>query len=198
MQDTAQQALIVMKQSLEQQFQSTVTDWDGFVELFSLKNLAANEDWVKAGQYCTQFCFIVSGLLRVYYIDQAGTEVNEGFYQDGNLLGPISSMLGSDPCQFYIQALEPSVLLIADYRQFHKVGYDKPEWLRFEIKLLQQLFLRSARRDAQLLLGNAEQRYRWFCKESPDLAKRIPQFHIASYLGVTPVTLSRLRNKAQK
>jgi len=188
-------ALGVMKTSLEEQFQAKVTDWEGFVELFSLKKLDANEDWVKAGEHCSQFGFIVSGLIRIYYIDHAGNEINEGFYDKGRLVGPVSSMVSNEACQYYIQALEPSALLIADYRKFHEIGYEKPDWLRFEIKFLQQIYLRSARRDAQLLLGNAEQRYRWFCKEYPDLIKRIPQYQIASYLGVTPVTLSRLRKK---
>ncbi len=194
-QDALAHQFTVMKQSLEAQFQISVSDWDGFTELFSLKRLNANEDWVKAGEHCQQFGFIVSGLIRVYYIDHAGNEANEGFYEAGQLIGPISSMVSNDPCQFYIQALEPSELFIADYRQFHELAYDKPEWLRFEIKFMQQIFLKSARRDAKLLMGSAEQRYRWFCKEHPDLLKRIPQYQIASYLGVTPVTLSRLRKK---
>ncbi len=185
-----------MKQSLETQFQVSVSGWEGFFELFSLKKLDANEDWVKAGENCQQFCFIVSGLMRIYYIDHAGNEVNEGFYEAGQLVGPISSMVSNDPCQYYIQALESSDLLVADYHKFHEVGFDQPEWLRFEIKFMQQIFLRSARRDAKLLLGSAEQRYRWFCNEHPDLLKRIPQYQIASYLGMTPVTLSRLRKKS--
>ncbi len=189
------QQLEVMKQSLETQFQAVVSDWEGFIELFSPKILQANENWVKAGDHCSQFCFIVSGLMRIYYLDPAGNEVNEGFYDAGQLVGPISSMVSNEACQYYIQALEPSELLVADYRQFHELGYNKPEWLRFEIKFMQQIYLRGARRDAKLLLGSAEQRYRWFCKEYPDLQKRIPQYQIASYLGVTPVTLSRLRKK---
>ena len=187
-----------MKKSLEEQFQAELSDWNCFIELFSIKKLDVNEDWVKAGEHCSQFGFIVSGLMRIYYIDHAGNEVNEGFYDKGRLIGPVSSMVSNEPCQYYIQALEPLELMVADYRKFHEVGYDKPDWLRFEIKFMQQIYLRSARRDAQLLLGNAEQRYRWFCKEYPDLIKRIPQYQIASYLGVTPVTLSRLRKKANE
>ncbi len=188
-------AIDTMRNSLEERLQTPISDWAEFAGLFSLRTLRAGEPWVSAGEMCSHFCFIASGLMRVFYIDQHGHEVNEGFYPQGDLLGPISALLSGTPCQYFMEALEASELLVADYHQFHRLGYDRPEWLRFEIKLLQQLYLRAVRRDAKLLLGGAEQRYRWFCREYPDLVNRIPQYQIASYLGVTPVTLSRIRSK---
>lgn len=66
-------------------------------------------------------------------------------------------------------------------------------WLQLENAILKSVYLKTARREAQMLLGGAEQRYRWFLKENPELADQLPLYQVASYLGVTPVSLSRLR-----
>ena len=143
--------------------------------------------------YC--FFYISEGILRLYYIDHEGNEVNEGFYDEGELLGPISSFVNGSPCPYYIQALEPANLVVANYHQFHAYGFDRPEILRFEITFMHNLFVRNAKRDGKRLLGNGEQRYRWFCREYPQFLERVPQYHIASFLGMTPVSLSRLRKQ---
>lgn len=183
-----------MALALERKFGFPAEEQAHFMDLFFLQTLEAGEDWVSAGQSSYQLAFIVSGLMRVFYIDANGTETIEGFYDQQDLIGPISSMVTGDPCQNTMQAVESSVLLVADYRKLHQRGRDMPSWLRFEISFMQWIYLRSARRQAQLLLGSAARRYRWFCIEYPDLAQKLPQYHIAAYLGITPVSLSRLRN----
>ena len=77
------------------------------------------------------------------------------------------------------------------YHIYNLFNLFPPEPLIFNVTRKKEL----TRREARLLLGNAEQRYRWFCKEYPELLERIPQYHIASFLGITPVSLSRLRKK---
>jgi CRP-like cAMP-binding protein len=157
--------------------------------------MTAQSHWIQAGDVCHELCFILEGLLRVYYIDGNGNEVNQHFYQANEVIAPISAIISDEPCQYYIQILEPSQLMLADYNQLSAYGNDHPEWLRLEIKMLQRVFVKNARHEARLLLGNAEQRYKWFCKEYPELLERLPQYHIASFLGITPVSLSRLRKK---
>ena len=133
------------------------------------------------------------------FLSKTGREtiwVNQHFYQAGEVIAPISAIISDEPCQYYIQALEPSKLMLADYHQLSEYGYNNPEWLRLEIKMIQRVFVKNARHEARLLLGNAEQRYKWFCKEYPELLERLPQYHIASFLGITPVSLSRLRKKS--
>ena len=108
------------------------------------------------------------------------------------------NIINDEPCQYFIQALEATELMLVDYKYLNNTGIDDPEWLRLELKILQWVFVKSARREAHLLLGNAELRYKWFCKEYPELLEWLAQYHIASFLGITPVTLSRLRNKHSK
>lgn len=178
---------------MEQRFDTRLFEWNQFIDFFHIQMVAEGRHWIRAGEHCEEFFFISEGLVRLYYVDQEGNEVNEGFYEEGMLLGPISSFVNGTPCPYYIQAIEACTLVVANYQLFHDYAYDKPEILRFEITFMQNLFVSNAKRDAKRLLNNGEQRYRWFCREYPHLLDRIPQYHIASFLGMTPVSLSRLR-----
>jgi CRP-like cAMP-binding protein len=186
-----------LQQAFEQQHNTTIKDWNLLAEKFHYREMAALEHWINAGDYCVELCVILEGLLRVYYIDQAGNEVNQHFYQANEVFAPISAIISNEPCQYYIQVLEPVKLMLADYNELHEVASENPDWLRLEIKMLQTVFLKNAKHEAQLLMGNGEQRFKWFRKEYPELLKRLPQYHVASFLGITPVSLSRLRKKIE-
>jgi len=182
-----------LKKEFENQLKTSLNCWDSLASKFYFREMSAQEHWIKAGDFCMELCFILKGLFRVYYIDLAGNEVNQHFYQANEVFAPVSAIISDEPCQYYVEILEPTQLMLADYNDLYDIGADNSEWLRLEIKLLQTVFVKNARREAQLLLGNAEQRYRWFCKQYPELVKKLPQYHIASFLGITPVSLSRLR-----
>lgn len=186
-----------LQQAFEHELGTELQEKHPLVSKFQHREMSAQEHWIQAGDLCNELCFILDGLLRVYYIDDAGNEVNQHFYQANEVIAPISAIISDEPCQYYIQALEPSKLMLADYNKLYDYGNENPEWLRLEIKMLQRVFVKNARHEARLLLGNAEQRYKWFCKEYPELLERLPQYHIASFLGITPVSLSRLRKKAE-
>ncbi len=183
----------LLKKGFEHYLQTPFTTWDKFAHQFYYREMAPQEHWIKAGEYCTELCFILKGLLRVYYIDDAGNEVNQNFYQANESISSVIGIINNEPCQYYMQALEPTQVMMADFKSLHVQGLENPEWLRLELNMLQSVFIKMARREARLLLDNAEQRYKWFCKYYPELLARLPQYHIASFLGITPVSLSRLR-----
>lgn len=187
-----------LKCNLQKQINGSFNDWPRFSEQFKHIKLSENQHWIKAGDYCEDICFILNGLLRVYYIDSNGNEVNQHFYQANEALAPISALISGQPCEYYIQALEPVDLMLANYSNLNTLTGDKTQWLQLEVKLLQTVFIKNAKREAQLLLGNAEQRYKWFIKEFPELIDKLTQYHIASFLGITPVSLSRLKKKIDK
>lgn len=190
------EAHLKLKTGFEQQFDTSISSWETIAHKFCHRQMQPLDHWIKAGDVCVELCYILEGLIRIYYIDQSGNEVNQHFYQANEVIAPVSAILSEEPCQYFIQALEPTQLMLADYNDLYTAGAENPEWLRLEIKMLQTVFVKNARREARLLLGNAEQRYRWFCKAYPELLERLPQYHIASFLGITPVSLSRLRKKA--
>lgn len=192
---TEESARDQLEATFKQRYRADLSDWAPFKASFELRELAEHEYWIQAGDITKQMCFIASGLLRIYYIDQAGNEVNQHFYQANEVLAPVSVMMNNEPCQYYVQALEPSSVLLADGHTLFELGNENIEWLRLENNIMKTVFLKTAKREAKLLLGNAEQRYKWFLKEYAELASKLPQYHIASFLGITPVSLSRLRKK---
>ena len=188
-------AFVRFRHSLLERYRSNVSDLQLLENHFSLRALNEKSHLINAGEFAHDVYYIVEGILRVYYIDHAGNEVNQQFYQAGEIVAPVVSLASEEPCQFYLQALSTCEILTADYRALHEAGKDNVQWLNTENAILTSVYLKTARREAQMLLGGAEQRYRWFLKENPSLAEQLPLYQIASYLGVTPVSLSRLRKK---
>lgn len=187
-----------MVDTIKSQFNADFSQWPELINFFSIQSLQEGDHWVRTGDLCGEFFFISEGIVRIYYVDQDGNEVNEGFYDEGKFLGPISSFVNGSPCQYNIQAIEPCQLVVANYQKFHQYALDKPEILNFEITFMQSLFVSNAKRDSKRMISNGEQRYKWFCRNYPHFLERIPQYHIASFLGMTPVSLSRLRKNLSK
>jgi len=77
------------------------------------------------------------------------------------------------------------------------LNFDDSECVRLELIFLDSVFVRNTKREARLLLGNANRRYAWFCREYPELLEKLPRYQIVSFLGVSPVTLSRLKRKSE-
>jgi len=138
----------------ESKLGSKMNTWDQLAAKFSVVTLEEGEHFVTAGQ----FCFIQGGLLLVYYVDSKGHEINQNFYKTGEMISPIS-VPNSDPCQFYIQCIEPCTLIIASYEEMSHLNFDDSEWVRLELIFLDSVFVRNTKREARLLLGNANRRY---------------------------------------
>ncbi|WP_157729728.1 Crp/Fnr family transcriptional regulator [Bacterioplanes sanyensis] len=190
-------AITALLDALQQHYHCSVDGLSSaFIEHhFRQRELPAKAHLIEAGQVAEDVYFIHRGVLRVYYIDQQGNEVNQQFYQAGEVIAPVLSLTTQEASPFYLQALSEADILVAHYPSLHRSGRNNIDWLAAENAILKSVYLKTARREAQMLLGSAEQRYRWFLKDSPELAKQLPLYQIASYLGVTPVSLSRLRKQ---
>ncbi|WP_157976520.1 Crp/Fnr family transcriptional regulator [Parahaliea mediterranea] len=159
------------------------------------RSLARDEYLLRAGEQHHFLCFIDSGLLRLFYVSPEGKERNKAFYTDNHLVGPVSAAISDGPAPFSIQALEASNVLLLPYQPFVAASATHPAVAQLNIRLLSNAFVRNEQREAMLLTCNAEQRYRWLLAQEPELPERLPQHHIASYLGVDAVSLSRLKRK---
>ncbi len=148
-----------------------------------------------AGDRSRAIYLVRQGLLRLYYTDSDGRERNKAFYGAGDITGPVSAIMSDRPASFSIQALEPCELVAADLAQLLALAPSHPEVSSLVIRLLSEAFMRNEQREALLLTCNAEQRYRWLLDHQPELVERIPQYHIAAYLGVDAVSLSRIKRK---
>jgi CRP-like cAMP-binding protein len=148
-----------------------------------------------AGSRERNIFLVESGLLRLFYTSPDGRERNKAFFGPGKVCGPISAVITDSPAPFSIQALEPSRLLRADYDLLLRHASRSRDLNRLQVDLLSEAFVRNEQREAMLLTCNAEQRYQWVLQREPELLERLPQFHIASYIGVDAVSLSRLKRK---
>ena len=168
---------------------------DAWFRHMSVVSYTSDDLLVRAGQHSDTLYLIESGLVRLYYITPDGKERNKAFYRAGQVTGPVSAALTQSPAPFSIQALEPTEVIAFRFKDLVQAATRSKEVARLYRELLAEAFIRNEQREAMLLTCNAEQRYQWLLEHEPDLAERVAQYHIASYLGVDAVSLSRLKRK---
>lgn len=134
-------------------------------------------------------------MFRYYYANEEGEEFTKVFFAENSLLGSYSAIVQERTSYFSIQAIEDSEIEVISYQELLKLFTEYPGWNTFLLGMLQKGFIAKEERERQFLLFDAEQRYLSFLKRYPNLDKRIKQHLIASYLRVTPESLSRLRRK---
>ena len=111
------------------------------------------------------------------------------------MVAPLAALITKKQNKINLQALEPSVCLVVSYDQLILLFDDHPGLERFSRKIIEFEWIKKEEREIQLVLNNAEERYEQFLIDHPTLESRIPQYHIASYLGITPVALSRIKRQ---
>ena len=155
----------------------------------------ATGDWLlRAGDRAEWCYFIATGLVRELYITADGVEHTRAFLAEGQLTGSLLDLLSDRPSVTWIQALEAVDAIAWRYRDLDGLCARFPELHAVARRAAEQLALRKVRREYELLaLSAAERRARWL-SDQPALDRRVSRRHLASYLGVTPEHLSRLRS----
>jgi CRP-like cAMP-binding protein len=157
-----------------------------------------NGYFLREGEIPNRIGFNLSGLLRLYYIDVNGKEVIKHFCIENTLAISYSAFLQREESKFYIQALEDTRLLTVDYKAYCELLNSHTCWQVVARKLAEVVFILKEKREAELLLYSAQERYLRFLEDYPNLEKRLNQYHLASYLGITPESLSRIRSNLKK
>ena len=170
-------------------------EWAHFVQHLSIRVFKKNDYLVRAGDVVNNFYFISKGLVRFFYCTEDGKEFNKHFAMENGFAGSFHSLILQEPCGFFIQALETTETIVLPNRVLNQFYERHACWERIGRKNAEQLALIKEAREKELLLDSLEVRYQRFLREFPGLTDRIPQYHIASYLGVTDVALSRIRKK---
>jgi CRP-like cAMP-binding protein len=148
---------------------------------------------LEPGQSCRHTFFVQSGLLRQFTIDEKGKEHILQFAPERWFVSDREAVFGKGKSVSYIQALEPSTAMQLDEEFIATLSAQTEEFAMFNIRLLQNHIRHLQRRLNLLLSATAEERYLDFIAMYPDIMLRVPQSMVASYLGITPESLSRVR-----
>lgn len=171
---------------------------DRIDELLSIGKTRSIDAWdyfIKAGEIPHKIAFIGSGLFRYVYTNNKGDEFTKAIIVENFFLSSYSAMITGKPSYFSIEALEDSQLLEIIWKDFAQLIENDIFWVKFLLKFIEKGYMNKEKRERDLLLLDAETRYKNFLTEFPGMEQRIKQGIIASYLGIKPETLSRIRRK---
>lgn len=159
------------------------------------KMVKKNEYLLRAGEVCTGTYFVERGLLRMFSIDKNGKEHIIQFAPEKWLISDRSSLHFNEKSDYYIEAVEESQVLVLDTDFFTNINLQFPNTTENNDLLLQKHIRNLQNRVNSLLADTAEERYLDFIRMYPDILQRVPQWMVASYLGITPESLSRVRKE---
>ena len=169
-------------------------DMQTLLSFFRLTTLEKGEYFVKAGRMCDKMSFHLSGLMRVFafYEDK---EITQWISYKGNFIADLGSIICDEPARFNIQALTYCECYTIDKKDYLNLSQVIPRWPIMERLLITRCFRFMETRIFALLSMSAEERYRYLQEQNPDLFYSVPLKYLASMMGMTPESLSRIRNK---
>jgi CRP-like cAMP-binding protein len=157
--------------------------------------LASGEALLCEGDRWTHLWWIEQGSFRLYYLDRNGRAANKNFYLEGAMVWPITPTLAREPSRFWVEALEASQVWTLPWATWSAPARQFDPWQTLERQVLAKLLEDKMSREQQFLQNTATERYENLLTSHPDWAARIPLRHLASYLGITDVALSRIRRR---
>jgi len=169
--------------------------WDRFAALFTPKFLKKGDYFITDGQTAKEIGFLESGIVRAFYRNNEAIEYNKHFFVNPCFIGGYASLITKTPNQINQQALTDCNIQTARYGDIQTLYETCPDIERASRILAELFFVQKEQREIEIVLLDADQRYQIFQKDFPQLQQQIPQYHIASYLGITPTQLSRIRRK---
>jgi CRP-like cAMP-binding protein len=175
--------------------QLTPEEADRFTAILKPRTLRKRQYLVQEGDVFRYECFVNKGCLRTYNIDKNGQEHMVQFAFEDWWTGDMYSFLSGQPALYHVEALEDSELFMIEKSQLEQLYIDVPKFERFFRILLQNAFVSLQRRISENMSLTAEERYLHFIERYPRFEQRLTLKQIASYLGITPESLSRIRRQ---
>lgn len=168
--------------------------WQSLEKNLTIQQIKKGDFLVREGEVCRYVSFINYGLFRFYYLAE-GKEICTGFIGTGNYVSEYNSFLTQTPSAMYVEAMEDTEVVNLSYTDM-QTGYDNFSFFeRFGRKIAEKLFILLSSQITRLLTLTPEQRYQYVVDHQPGLLQHIPQYMIASFIGITPEHLSRIRKK---
>jgi CRP-like cAMP-binding protein len=163
-----------------------------------VKEVPAGTILLSEDDIATKLFMVIKGCLRSYFIKDSGIEITSQFFIEGQMVASFESAITGTPSRQNIDAIEDSVLGIIQIKYLNEMVRVSSPAKDYLIRFLMSRLKDYMNRQASFILDNPEKRYIKLLHDNPELISRLPQQYIASYLGITPVSLSRIRTRIKK
>jgi CRP/FNR family transcriptional regulator, anaerobic regulatory protein len=163
-------------------------------DLFHPLKLDKKEPWIHHGDMFTDIVFVIKGCLRTYFVKN-GQERTSQFFFENSWYTDYESWVTRQPTCVSVEALEQTELMLLPFRELERLYEENPKFERVGRLMAEDTIIRIRNRNISLLNDSPEERYLQLMQQRPKVIKRVPQHLIASYLGIEPETLSRIRKK---
>jgi CRP-like cAMP-binding protein len=181
--------------SLEKYAGFTKSEYDFFRSLLRICRIKKKEMYMRPGEISNATAYVNKGCLRRFLLDDHAKEIIINFAIEDWWIGDLESFLQQKPSTYYIQALEDSELLLLTRENFNRACCEIPRYKTFHDEKVQRNHYATLKRLALSKSGTPEEKYLLLMKEQPELFQRISLHYIASYLGIEPESLSRIRKR---
>lgn len=184
-----QQAIQAFAGIDEENFKLSLPYWQ-------LKQYSKGEFYNEYKNVCKNLGFIFEGVFRTYYVNtETGEEKNMFFFSPGQIVVSYKSFVTQSPCNYHTESMTPATILYISYQQLESLYKTSHQWEHFGRLVAEKAFNMAMGRAEDFIFQTPEQRYSDLMEAHPDLANKIPLYHIASYLGIQGPSLSRIRKR---
>ena len=165
-----------------------------FMDILIYREVPKKFRLTDVGEIAREAYFINKGLGRLYFIKD-GAEINANFAFDNEFIASLQSFLLKTPSRQAVETIEDCELLVINKTRLDELTLAYPKFNIFSKVVAERAFITLQQRAASFILDSPEERYMNMLRDRPNMLERVPQHMIASYLGVTPVSLSRIRKR---
>ena len=171
------------------------SEWQHIQPYLTARRFPRGSHLLRAGEPGDHAYFVTAGFVREYYGLDRGVERIKDFIRTGRFTAAYSDFIKGRASQVSIQSLQDTHVLAISLRHLRELRRASPRWLAISHGLLEEMYFQKERRELQFLTLSAGERYRLLRDDFPGIEDVVPQYHLAAYLGITPVALSRIRGR---
>ena len=180
-------------QNIERYVELSEEDRTAFQQILRVRKVAKKDFIAQPGEICAYQSYVQQGVLRAYCLDPQGDEHTIQFAIEDWFISDFYSYVTQSPGTLYVQAIEDAEVHQIEYHDVERLCRERASFERFFRMVGQKAFAYSQRRIFSNLSKSAEERYAEFSEQYPEIVQRVPLYMLASYLGMTPVTISKVR-----
>jgi len=173
----------------------TMSDIEILFQSAKMKSFSSRKILIREGEMKKEIYFIRKGLVRSYYINEKGDEKTTSIVSENHFFSDPDATLFNRPSQFFYETLEPTDVFYMNSERLDNIISQNSK-LEVNRKIIMEYILRKTRQHVHsFILHTPEERYIGFVKSNPNIIKRVPEKYIANILGITPVSLSRIKRR---